>query len=170
MTQPTKVDWNNDCESAFNDLKGTLMDAPVLSPPLWNRDFIVQVDASNRGLGAILSQNDEQGEEHPIVYASRKLQPREEKLSTTEKECLAIVWALELFRYYLYGRRFLLQTDHNPLVWLARVRDKSRKLLRWSLTLQEYDLELIQHKSGQRGYAKQTVGMFCPFDSNLGER
>ena len=90
------------------------------------KKFILQVDASNRGLGAILSQEDQEGEEHPIAYASRKLQPREQKLFTTEKEYLGIVWAVELFRYYLYGRTFKLQTDHNPLVWLNQVRDKSR--------------------------------------------
>ena len=109
----------------------------------------MQVDASNRGLGAILSQEDQYGEEHPIAYASRKLQPREEKLSTTEKECLGIVWAVEILRYYLYGRTFRLQMDHNPLVWLNQVRDKSRKLLRWSITLQEYDMK-VEHKSGKQ--------------------
>ena len=108
----------------------------------------LQVDASNRGLGAILCQKGKDGEEHPVAYASRKLQPREQKLSTTEKECLGIVWAVELFRYYLYGRTFRLQTDHNPLVWLNQVRDKSRKLLRWSVTLQEYDM-VIEHKSSR---------------------
>ena len=79
----------------------------------------------------------------------RKLQPREMKLSTTEKECLAIVWAVETFRYYLFGRKFILQTDHNPLVWLNQVKNKNRKLLRWSLTLQEYDIEL-EHKCGEK--------------------
>ncbi|CAB4043387.1 Retrovirus-related Pol poly from transposon, partial [Paramuricea clavata] len=75
---------------------------------------------------------------------------REEmKLSTTEKECLAIVWAVETFRYYLFGRKFILQTDHNPLVWLNQVKNKNRKLLRWSLTLQEYDIEL-EHKCGEK--------------------
>ena len=70
-------------------------------------------------------------EEHPVVDVSRKLQPKEQKLSTTEKECLGILWEdVELFRYYLFGRTFKLQTDHNPLVWLNQVRDKSRKLLR----------------------------------------
>ena len=70
-------------------------------------------------------------------------------MSTTEKECLGIVWAVELFRYYLFGRTFRLQTDHNPLVWLNQVRDKSRKLLRWSITLQEYDMK-AEHKSGKQ--------------------
>ena len=100
----------------------------VLRPPHWEDEFVLQVDASNRGLGAILSQKDQEGEEHPIAYASRQLQPREQKLSSTEKEYLGIVWAVELFRYYLYGRVFKLQTDHNPLVWLNQVRDKSRKV------------------------------------------
>ena len=105
-----------------------MQNPPVLRPPHWEDEFVLQVDASNRGLGAILSQKDQEGEEHPIAYASRKLQPTEQKLSTTEKEYLGIVWAVELFRYYLYGRIFKLQTDHNPLVWMNQARDKSRKV------------------------------------------
>ena len=146
---PNNIQWSTNHELAFQDLKGGMQNPPVLRPPHWEEEFILQVDASNRGLGAILSQKDQHGEEHPIAYASRKLQPREQKLSTTEKECLGIVWAVELFRYYLYGRTFRLQTDHNPLVWLNQVRDKSRKLLRWSITLQEYDMK-VEHKSGKQ--------------------
>ena len=145
---PTKIKWKDAHEFAFQDLKQALQNPPVLRPPHWEQEFILQVDASNRGLGAILSQQDKEGLEHPIAYASRKLQPREEKLSTTEKECLGIVWAVELFRYYLFGRKFRLQTDHSPLVWLNQVRDKNRKLLRWSITLQEYDMD-VEHKSGK---------------------
>ena len=145
---PTKIKWKDAHKFAFQDLKQALQNPPVLRPPHWEQEFILQVDASNRGLGAILSQQDKEGLEHPIAYASRKLQPREEKLSTTEKECLGIVWAVELFRYYLFGRKFRLQTDHNPLVWLNQVRDKNRKLLRWSITLQEYDMD-VEHKSGK---------------------
>ena len=111
---PTKIKWRDAHEFAFQDLKHAMQNPPVLRPPHWEQEFILQVDASNRGLGAILSQQDKEGLEHPIAYASRKLQPREEKLSTTEKECLGIVWAVELFRYYLFGRKFRLQTDHNP--------------------------------------------------------
>ena len=145
---PTKVKWLEEHERAFNDLKCAMQKPPVLRPPHWNEEFILQVDASDRGLGAILSQKDGSGEEHPVGYASRKLQLREQRLSTTEKECLAIVWAVECFRYYLLGRTFKLQTDHKPLVWLEQVRGKSRKLLRWSITLQEYDM-IIEHKSGK---------------------
>ena len=120
-----------------------------MRPPHWENEFVLQVDASNRGLGVILRQKDQEAEEHPIAYASRKLLPREQKLSSTEKEYLGTVWAVELFRYYLYGRIFKLQTDHSPLVWLNQLCDKSRKLLRWSITLQEYDM-VVEHKSGKQ--------------------
>ena len=139
---PTKIKWRDAHKFAFQDLKQAMQTPPVLIPRHWEQEFVLQVDASNRGLGAILSQQDKEGLEHPISYASRKLQPREEKLSTTEKECLGIVWAVELFRYYFFGRKFRLQTDHNPLVWLNQVRDKNRKLRRWSVTLQEYDMDV----------------------------
>ena len=82
---PTKIKWQDAHEFAFQDLKHALHRPPILKPPNWNNKFILQVDASNRGLGGILSQIDLEGLEHPIAYASRKLQPREEKVSTTEK-------------------------------------------------------------------------------------
>ena len=94
----------------------------------------------------MLTEIDLKGSEHPVAYACRKLQPREEKLSTTEKEGLAIVWPVKLFRYYLFRRKLRLQTDHNPLVWLNKVRDKNRKLIRWSITSQEYDM-VVEHGS-----------------------
>ena len=81
----------------------------------------------------------------------RKPQRLEEEVSKEIEKMLemGIVWAVELFRYYLYGHTFKLQTDHNPLVWLNQVRDKSRKLLRWSITPQEYDM-VVEHKSGKQ--------------------
>jgi hypothetical protein len=146
--EPTRVVWTNRAQNAFSQLKQKLTSPPVLRPPCWDRGFILKTDASGYGMGAILSQLDENNEEHPIAFASRKLQPRELKLATVEKECLAIVWAVETFRYYLFGRKFKLQTDHNPLVWLNQVKNKNRKLLRWSLTLQEYEIE-YEHKAGE---------------------
>ena len=106
------------------------------------------MDASEVGIGVVLCQVDANGDEHPVVYGSRKLIERERKLSTPERECLGIVWAVEWLRPYLYGRKFALQTDHNPLVWLNRVKDRNQKLLRWSMILQEYDLD-IRYKKGK---------------------
>ena len=99
-------------------------------------------------MGVVLCQK-EKDEEHPLAYASRKLLPRETRLSTVEKECLALVWAVEYFRPYVFGRRFMIETDHNSLVWLNQVKDKNRKLFNWSLTLQAYDFAVV-HRSGSR--------------------
>ena len=144
----SQIDWNPACEQSFQFFQTALSSYPVLVPPDWRKPFFVQVDASNRGVGAVLAQVDKLGEEHPICYISRKLTRTEEILSTTEKECLALFWAITKLRYYLFGRKFFVQVDHNPLVWLNRVKEKSLKLLRWSLTLQEYDFEVL-YKPGK---------------------
>ena len=144
---PNKLKWNVECENSFSQLKRCMINYPVLQLPDFSLPFIVQVDASERALGAILSQKDEEGSEHPVVYASRKLLDRESKLSTTEKECLGLVWAIDLFRPYLYGTEFTVETDHNALVWLYRVKDTNQKLLRWSIMLQEYSF-IVKHRRG----------------------
>eukprot|EP00731_Ephydatia_muelleri_P002194 Em0001g2194a len=92
---PTQVQWTDKCGHAFGKLKERLCSDPVLGSPDFTRPFILQTDASERGVGAVLSQRSaEQGEEHPIAFFSRKLLPREEKYSTIEKECLAIKLAM----------------------------------------------------------------------------
>ncbi|XP_077344305.1 uncharacterized protein LOC143988526 [Lithobates pipiens] len=144
---PKVVSWTPECEQAFQALKEALARAPVLQAPDFTRRFLVQTDASAYGLGAVLSQVDDAGEEHPILYLSRKLLPREVAYATIEKECLAIVWALQKLQTYLYGRHFTVITDHNPLSWLNRVAGENGKLLRWSLILQQYNFT-IQHKKG----------------------
>ncbi|XP_040209167.1 uncharacterized protein LOC120940401 [Rana temporaria] len=144
---PKVVSWTPECEQAFQALKEALASAPVLQAPDFTRRFLVQTDASAYGLGAVLSQVDDAGEEHPILYLSRKLLPREVAYATIEKECLAIVWSLQKLQTYLYGRHFTVITDHNPLSWLNRVAGENGKLLRWSLILQQYDFT-IQHKKG----------------------
>lgn len=143
------VVWTQECDKSLNTLKNALCSEPVLHLPDHNKTFCIQVDASEHGLGAILSQDDEEGNEHPICYASRKLLPREVHYATTEKECLGIIWAVtKMFKCYIYAKHFILIVDHNPLVWLNRVKDTNQKLYRWSLQLQEYDYE-IRHRAGK---------------------
>ena len=145
--QPNQVHWSEECERSFLKLKEVLCAAPVLRMADHTKPFLVQTDASDHGIGAVLSQEDAEGRDQPIAYRSRKLTETQQRWSTIEKECYAIVFAVEQFRYYLYGRPFTVQTDHKPLSWLSQVRDRNRKLMRWSLVLQEYDIKYV-HKKG----------------------
>ncbi|CAM4669362.1 unnamed protein product [Lepidochelys kempii] len=145
--QPNAVQWTGKCQKAFNKLKATLMSDPVLRAPDFDKPFLVTTDASERGVGAVLMQKGPDQEFHPVVFLSKKLSGRESNWSVTEKECYAIVYALEKLRPYVWGRRFHLQTDHAALKWLHTVKETNKKLLRWSLALQDFDFD-IQHISG----------------------
>ncbi|CAJ0945859.1 unnamed protein product [Ranitomeya imitator] len=142
---PHIVNWTDGCEGAFQALKTALCNDPVLKAVDSSRPFLVQTDASEFGLGAVLSQVDSEDQEHPVLYLSRKLLPREVAYSTIEKECLAIVWALQRLQPYLYGHTFTVVTDHNPLRWLNAMCGTNGRLLRWSLALQQFDFT-IEHK------------------------
>ena len=97
---PTQVIWTVQCEAAFQELKRLLCSAPILSSPDFDKPFILQTDASEYGVGAVLSQRDQHGRDHPFAYFSRKLLPREVRYSTVEKECLAIKLGMETFPEY----------------------------------------------------------------------
>lgn len=99
--------------------------------------FILQTDDSDRGLGAVFLQC-EGYQKLPVAYASRKLKDSESVYATVEKECLAIVWAIQKFQKYLYGQKFLLETDHSPLVYLNKSKVTNPGLMRWALSVQPY--------------------------------
>ena len=141
--------WGNQEQKEFDILKRALCsDKVLLHHPNWNNDFIVQTDASSKGLGAVLSQIGPDNKEHPVRYASRALQPPESKWTTREQELLAVIWACETFHRYLWGRKFFIQTDHANLQWLQAVSPQKNRLARWAMRLAEYDFEL-QHRSGK---------------------
>uniref|UniRef100_K7EZN6 ribonuclease H n=1 Tax=Pelodiscus sinensis TaxID=13735 RepID=K7EZN6_PELSI len=146
-TRPQRVQWTLQCEKAFRALKHQLTQTPVLHQPDFTKPFIVQTDGSDRGLGAVLSQEQE-GEEHPILYLSRKLLPREQQYATIEKEALAAKWAIEALRYYLLGGTFTLITDHAPLRWLQTMKETNPRIMRWYLALQPYKFEVC-HRPGR---------------------
>ena len=150
---PDKVCWSSECESAFNTLKKALCKSPVLCNPDFDKRFILQTDASDRGVGAVLSQEDESGRDRPIAYFSRKLLPRESRYSTVEKECLAIKLGVEAFSVYLIGREFTIQTDHRSLVWLNKLKEKNARLTRWSLALQAYTFNVVHRAGSANGNA-----------------
>ena len=137
--------WTNSQLEYFNKLKDILCTHPLLQYPDFSKPFIVSCDASNYGIGGVLNQNFD-GKNLPIAYASRTLSDVEVNYATIEKELLAILFSVETFRPYLYGRRFTLETDLRPHVWLHNVKNPNSKLVRWRYRLNEYDYEIIYKK------------------------
>ena len=146
---PDKVLWSDQCEAAFQALKKALTEHPILLVADPTKPFTLQTDASHYGLGAVVSQQGEDNCEHPVAYASRCLLPCEVKYAVVEKECLAIVWALDHFNVYLCGQDFTVMTDHKPLAWLQKMKDSNAHLLRWSLQIQSYRFELKYRRGSQ---------------------
>ena len=145
---PSKVQWSPAAEVACRSLIGSLCKKPILCLPDLDSDFIVRTDASNFGIGAVLMQ-EHAGVKFPICYASRKLLSREVQYSVIEKECLALVWGIQKFESYLYGREFLLETDHQPLLYLNRAKVANARLMRWALALQPYRFRIIAIKGSE---------------------
>jgi hypothetical protein len=139
--QPSKIQWNDSCEEAFRTLKQRLSSSPVVCLPDQSLPFVLRTDASDRGLGAVLLQDQGFGHQ-PLAYASRKLLPAECNYPVIEKECLAVIWGVEKFEPYLYGRTFVLETDHQPLQYLDRTKTTSGRLTRWALRLQKYSFHV----------------------------
>lgn len=137
--------WTEEANEAFNDLKGCLVEAPILSCPDFTVPFQVQTDASGYGLGAVLYQLIGE-EERVIAFASRSLTSSERKFTATERECLAVLWAIEKWRPYLEGYHFTVHTDHSCLLWLHKLKDPQGRLGRWVLRLQQYDYNVIHRK------------------------
>ena len=145
--KPNLIKWEKEQEQAFQTLKAKLADDPILHLPDVERQFILRTDASDNRIGAVLLQENE-GEKFPVAYASRKLLPRERNYSTIERECLAVVWAVQRFEPYLYGRKFILEVDHEPLLSMKKGKVANGRVLRWALILQpyQYHVEAIKGK------------------------
>lgn len=143
MRNDVKYEWGEQQQTAFNQLKQALISSPILVPPDFSREFILYTDASSYGLGAVLAQVNEAGEEHVVQYLSRSLIKAEKNYSTTERECLAIVWSIKALRPYLHGRHFTVVTDHTALTWLSTLKDPTNRLSRWVLSLQDYDYHVV---------------------------
>ena len=139
--------WSQGCQSAFDELKLLLTTSPILALPRDDCQYIVDTDASDHGIGAVLSQMQE-GEERVIVYASRLYSDAEKRYCVTRKELLAVVHFLKQFSQYLLGNHFLVRTDHAALQWLRRTPQPIGQQGRWLEILEEFNFT-VQHRPGR---------------------
>lgn len=160
LKKNAKFSWDEICENSFQQIKNHLISAPVLTCPNFDLPFTVQTDASDYGLGAVLTQHQEDGEK-VVCYLSRSLNKNERKFTTTEKECLAVLFAIEKLRPYIEGTKFTVVTDHFSLKWLFSIKDPVGRIARWAVRLQQYDFDII-HRKGKDHIVPDTLSRAVP--------
>ena len=139
--------WTEDCSTAFFQPKSKLITAPILAHPDFSISFILDVDACDQSIGAVISQKID-GEEHAIAYASRTLSKTERQYCVTRKELLALVTFVKHFKHYLYGQKFLVRTDHSSLKWLMNFKNPEGQTACWIEVLSSYDMK-VEHRPGR---------------------
>ena len=137
LKKDKEFNWEDTQETSFNILKERLCSEPILLFPDFSKPFILTTDASDDAIGAVLSQIQDELE-HPVAYLSRTLNKAEHNYSTTEKECLAVLYALSHFRPYLLGQKFTLVADHESLNWMPNRKDPGQRLMRWMFKFTSY--------------------------------
>ncbi|XP_058733217.1 uncharacterized protein LOC131604819 [Vicia villosa] len=145
LMKDVEFNFNDECLEAFEILKTTLISTPIMQPPDWRLPCEIMCDASDYAVGAVLGQRKDK-KLHAIYYASRTLDPVQMNYATTEKELLAVVFALDKFCSYLIGAKIIVYTDHAAIRYLLAREDAKPRLLRWILLLQEFDLEIKDKK------------------------
>ncbi|XP_038978648.1 uncharacterized protein LOC120108978 [Phoenix dactylifera] len=152
LVKDTPFEWTQECQAAFQTLIGKLTSAPIMQPPDWSLPFEIMCDASDYAVGAVLGQRRE-GKPFVIYYASRTLNSAQMNYSTTEKELLAVVFALDKFCAYLIGSPITIFTDHAALKYLLAKKDAKARLIRWILLLLEFNLTIKDKKGLENGVA-----------------
>ncbi|GFT98290.1 retrovirus-related Pol polyprotein from transposon 412 [Trichonephila clavipes] len=156
-----KFQWTKECEDSFLQLKEALTSSPILIYPQPDKPFILDTDASNESVGAVLSQEID-GQERVVAYWSKCLSKPKRNYCVTRKELLAIVKAIEHFHHYLYGQKFLLRTDHASLTWLMNFRNTEGQVARWIQRLNEYYFDIRHRKGSSHGNADALSRRPCP--------
>ena len=162
LKKNVKYHWSETCQKSFDKVKNLLCLEPVLTAPDFSKPFRLAVDASDVGAGAVLLQCDNEDIEHPICYFSKKFNVHQKNYSTIEKECLALILAMQHFDIYISSssKPTVVYTDHNPLVFLHKMKNKNRRLLNWSLMLQEHNLQ-IEHVKGKDNICADALSRSC---------
>jgi RNase H-like domain found in reverse transcriptase/Reverse transcriptase (RNA-dependent DNA polymerase)/Integrase zinc binding domain/Integrase core domain/Zinc knuckle/Aspartyl protease len=163
-------EWTEEHQKSFDAIKLFLTSSPVLALPDFSKQFTVHCDASATGIGAVLTQVFD-GIDRVICYASKALNAAQKNYSATDRECLAIYWALNLWRPYLLGKKFVVVTDHSALKWLFSPsrRDPHRRHARMIVDLQEFDFT-ITHRAGSLHSNADSLSRLPSFMSTLPEQ
>ncbi|CAN6554889.1 unnamed protein product [Malus baccata var. baccata] len=148
LQKEVAFEFNKKCETVFKTLKDMLTSAPIIMPPNWSLPFELICDASDYATGAVLGQNRNK-QPHVIHYASRTLNDAQLNYSTTEKELLAVVFALDKFLSYLLGTKMIVYSDHATLKYLLTKKEAKPRLIRWMLQLQEFNIEIRDKKGSE---------------------
>ena len=136
-------EWGSEHENAFIKLKESLIQPPILSfPSETGGQFILDADASGEAIGAVLSQY-QNNSEKVIAYGSHVLNQAQQNYCTTKRELYSVVFFVQHFKHFLLGRKFILRTDHAPLIWLSNFKEPSGILARWLSILGAYDYDVI---------------------------
>ncbi|GJZ43590.1 reverse transcriptase domain-containing protein, partial [Tanacetum coccineum] len=144
-TKDTPFEFDDECKKAFESLKEKLTCAPMIISPNWNLPFELMCDASDFAVGAVLGQKDGKNF-HPIYFASKTLNPAQQKYTVIKKELMAVVFAFDKFRSYLILSKTIVHTDHLAPRHLFKKQDAKPRLIRWILLLQEFDMEIKDRK------------------------
>ncbi|XP_074301383.1 uncharacterized protein LOC141632768 [Silene latifolia] len=168
LQKETDFIFDKACKEAFYELKGRLTSAPIIQAPDWSLPFEIMCDASDYTLGAVLGQKNERAS-HVIHYASMTLNEAQWNYTTTEKELLAIVFALEKFRSYLLGTKVVVFSDHAALRHLMAKKESKPRLIRWILLLSEFDLE-VKDKKGAENVVVDHLSRLVDVDVNPHEK
>lgn len=151
-----EFNWSEDCQLSFEKVKHLVAANPMTYLPDLNRSFIVTTDASNEGMGAVLSQMID-GQRRVIEFASKHFSPTQQRYATIEKEATAILFALKKWRHFLLGQEIVVETDHQPLKWLLTKQDCPDKLGRMAAQLQEYRIKGIEYIPGDTNDMADTL-------------
>jgi hypothetical protein len=143
LTKYFQFQWTEQCQQSFDTLKQKMVTVPILVFPDWSKKFHVHVDASSIALGALLAQPGAKYIDHPLAFSSRKLSTAEINYTTTEREGLAMEYALQKFHHYLLGGHFKMFTDHSALKYLVNKPVLGGRICKWILLFQEYDFEIV---------------------------
>ena len=151
LKKDKSYEWTHTCQLAFTSLKEKLCTAPVLAFPDPKKPYILETDGSLQGLGACLSQKQEDGTVRPLTYVSRTLSSGEKSYTSSELECAAVIYALKKFRHYCLGSQVLCITDNSAVSYIMRTKTPSGRLARWSLLLQDFNIE-FKHRPGTENH------------------